>query len=62
MSTRVTETNPLAWLNRPDLELFEQTRVANNGHAVTLLLADLADADDDEDDGGLTELTMPTFR
>ncbi len=59
----VTETNPLAWLSRSDVELFEQTRVANNGHAVTLLLADLADADDDEDDSGsLKELNMPGFR
>ncbi|PWE28759.1 hypothetical protein DDZ14_18810 [Maritimibacter sp. 55A14] len=56
----VTETNPLAWLNRSDIELFEQTRVANNGHAVTLLLADLADSDDEED--GLQELGMPEFR
>ncbi|QIE45216.1 ImmA/IrrE family metallo-endopeptidase [Pseudohalocynthiibacter aestuariivivens] len=60
--SNVTETNPLAWLSRSDVELFEQTRVANNGHAVTLLWAELADADDDEDDGGLTELTMPAFR
>mgnify|MGYP001049407620 CR=1 FL=1 len=58
----VTETNPLAWLSRSDIELFEQTRMASNGHAVTLLLADLADADDDEDDSGLNELSMPTFR
>ncbi len=56
----VTETNPLAWLSRSDIELFEQTRVAGNGHAVTMLWADQPENDDD--DGGLKELNMPTFR
>jgi len=55
----VTETNPLAWLSRSDIELFEQTRVAGNGHAVTMLWADQPENDDD--DGGLKELGMPGF-
>lgn len=55
----VTEANPLAWLSRSDIELFEQTRVAGNGHAVTMLWADQPENDDD--DGGLKELGMPGF-
>lgn len=56
----VSEANPLAWTNSSDFGLFEQTRVASNGHAVTLLWADLPEKDDDE--GGLTELNVPKFR
>lgn len=57
----VAEANPLAWTNRSDFDLFEQTRVASNGHAVTLLWADLPDTDSEEDDG-LNELGAPAFR
>ena len=55
------EANPLAWTKRSDIELFEQTRAAGNGHAVTLLWAELPESEDDEG-GGLTALSMPTFR
>lgn len=55
------EINPLAWTNRSDIDLFEQTRVAGNGHAVTLLWADIPENKADED-GDLTELNMPKFR
>lgn len=59
--TRMVETSPLAWTNRPDTEIWEQTRVGKNGHAVTLLWADLPDEDED-DDRGLPELGLPGFR
>ena len=55
------ETSPMAWTSRSDLELFEQTRLGNSGHAVTLLWAELSD-EDDGDDSGLNELSMPQFR
>lgn len=57
--TEMDETDPYLWTGRSHGELFEQTRVAPNGHAVTLLWAELPD----EDDGsGLRELDMPRFR
>ncbi|WP_159087092.1 ImmA/IrrE family metallo-endopeptidase [Loktanella sp. Alg231-35] len=57
--TEMDETDPYVWTGRSHVELFEQTRVAPNGHAVTLLWAELPD----EDDGsGLRELGMPGFR
>lgn len=43
-----------------NLELYQQTRVANNGHAVTLLWAELRE--DDKSDGGLNELGMLGLR
>lgn len=58
--TSFTETHGIAWTRRPELDLFEQTRLSKNGHAVTLLWADLPD-DDDEDDL-LPELGTPRFR
>ena len=58
--TQIAESDPHSWTGRSDLELFEQTPVANNGHAVTLLWAELPD--DDEDNGNLDELGMPGFR
>lgn len=35
--TEFSETHCLAWISRPELELFEQTRLSHDGHAVTLL-------------------------
>lgn len=55
------ETNPLVWTSRSDIDLFEQSRVAPNGHAVTLLWADIPESKADED-GELAELGMPKFR
>lgn len=59
--TEVQETHALAWTDRPDLELYEQTRVSETGHAVTLLWAVTPDEDDAADDGR-PELDMPHFR
>lgn len=58
--TQFAKADPHLWTGRSNLELFEQTRVAKNGHAVTLLWAELQE--DQEDDGGLKELGMPGFR
>ena len=58
--TQFAEADAHPWTGRSNLALFEQTRVANNGHAVTLLWAELPD--DDEDNGGLNELGIPGFR
>lgn len=58
--TEITETSSVAWTDQPDLEIYEQTRVGNNGHAVTLLWAEIPDKDTDDD--GLQELGMPQFR
>ncbi|GHF60601.1 ImmA/IrrE family metallo-endopeptidase [Seohaeicola zhoushanensis] len=60
-ATRMDETHPLAWTGRPDIALREQTRVGKDGHAITLLWADLPDEDDDYD-GELPELGTPGFR
>lgn len=57
--SRMQEADALGWLNKPDTELVEQTRVGNNGHALILLWATLP-PDDDGDD--LPELDMPRFR
>jgi hypothetical protein len=59
--TSYAEAHPFPWTGRSDLVLHEQTRIAANGHAVTLLWADMPDPDDDED-GGLAELGPPGFR
>lgn len=58
--TPLSETHPLLWTGQSDLELFEQTRVATNGHAVTLLW--MTEPPEPDDDGGLDELTTPGFR
>jgi Zn-dependent peptidase ImmA (M78 family) len=58
--TGFAETHPHPWTGRTGFELYEQTRLAKNGHAVTLLWADLPDEDDG--DGGLAELDTPGFR
>jgi hypothetical protein len=42
------------------MEIFEQTCVGRDGHAVTLLWADLPQ-EADADDGGLAELSAPHF-
>ncbi|WP_171133482.1 MULTISPECIES: hypothetical protein [unclassified Ruegeria] len=57
--TQFVEADPHPWTGRSNLELYEQTRVANKGHAVTLLWAELPE---DEEDGGLKELGIPGFR
>lgn len=58
--TDMAESAAAAWTDREGVEIYEQTRVGLDGHAVTLLWADLPD-DDDTDEGGPTELGMPGF-
>ncbi len=57
--SRMREIHPQIWTGRSDLELFEQTRLSNNGYAVTLLWADLPQASDDDN---IEELWQPRFR
>lgn len=57
--TSMTEAPSMAWTRTPDIEVWEKTRVGSDGHAATLLWADLAEEDEDED---LPELDTPTFR
>lgn len=57
--TEFAEAHSQAWTGRPDLDFFEQTRLTRDGHAVTLLWADLPDEDEDD---GPPELGMPRFR
>ena len=59
--TELCETHSLPWTSQADLELYEQTRLGNGGHAVTMLWADLPDEDDDEDESP-DELGLPRFR
>lgn len=58
--TPMTETSAIAWTNNPEIEIWEQTRVGKNGHAVTLLWADMPDGGDDNGDCH-RELGMPSF-
>ena len=60
--TEFADTHALSWTSYPDLQLYEQTRVTSNGHAVTLLWADLPDDDEADEAGGRNELTEPRFR
>ncbi len=58
--THMQECHPGSWTDAEGVaELFEQTRVGKNDHAVTLLWATLSDA---EEDDGLEELGIPKFR
>ena len=57
--TRFADTHPYPWTCRTNVEVHEQTRLAANGHAVTLLWADIPE---EEDSDGLAELGMPMFR
>lgn len=59
--TDIVESPAVAWTDREGVEIYEQTRVGRDGHAVTLLWADLPH-DDDADEGGPTEIGMPEFR
>jgi hypothetical protein len=59
--TEFCETHSAAWTSTADLELYEQTRLGNDGHAVTMLWADIPDEEDNEV-GSPDELGMPGFR
>lgn len=58
--TTMEETLAAAWIADPDLEMFEQTSVAQDGHALTLLWATLPE-DGDEAKDAPEELGMPGF-
>lgn len=59
--TEMVESPAVAWTDVEGVEIFEQTHVGKNGHAVTLLWADLLDSRD-ADAGEPRELGMPGFR
>lgn len=46
--TQMMGSHAAAWVERPDIELFEQTRIGRDKHAVTLLWANLHDSDEDK--------------
>ena len=58
--TRFRETYAAAWLQDPDIELFEQTRVGQGGFATTLFWASIADPEAEDD--GVAELSAPAFQ
>jgi Zn-dependent peptidase ImmA (M78 family) len=58
--TEMNEGPATAWIDREGVRIFEQTRVGKDGHAVTLLWAELPNNSDD-DAGGPEELSMPAF-
>ena len=61
--TKFWNAPAIAWTNRPEIEIFEQTRRAPSGYAVTLLWADIPEeGDEDGDDPYLRELGVPGFR
>ena len=60
--TEMVEAMPGPWTGRTDIDLWEQTRVGRNGTAITLLEAEMLEADGEDDDGGLAELGPPGFR
>jgi Zn-dependent peptidase ImmA (M78 family) len=59
--TEMKESATAAWTNADAVTVYEQTRVGKEGHAVTLLWADLPDEASGEEDGP-SELGMPGFR
>jgi len=59
--TEMVDSPAAAWTDREGVEIYEQTRVGRDGHAVTLLWTDLP-CDDDEDEDGPKELGTPQFR
>lgn len=59
--TTMTETVAAAWLQDPDVELFEQTRVGKDGHAATLLWTPAPEEDSEEEDAVHRPLSAPGF-
>lgn len=57
--TEMVETTAIAWTGQVDVEIFEQTRVGKDGHALTLLWAMLPEAVDEATDTGVAELGEP---
>lgn len=58
-TTGFSETHAAAWIGRTEVELFEQTRLGQNGYAVTLLWASAPEQE--ADDCGVEELGEPGF-
>ena len=59
--TDITETHATAGTDLPDLDLWKQTRVGKDGHAVSLLWAERTDNDEGEV-AGANPLGTPGFR
>ncbi|NNE87210.1 MAG: ImmA/IrrE family metallo-endopeptidase [Silicimonas sp.] len=59
--SNLAETHPTSWTDTFGLDLWEQTRVGYDGHAVTLLWAERPESDGAENDE-FEELGMPRFR
>ena len=59
--TDITETHATAGTDLPDLDLWKQTRVGKDGHAVKLLRAERTDNDEGEV-AGASPLGTPGFR
>jgi hypothetical protein len=60
--TALVDAPPNAWTDQPDIEILEQTRVGNSGHAVTLLWMTIGPDADDEGNELPPELRQPRFR
>ncbi len=60
--TEFTETHPGTWTDRPDLNLFEQTRVGQNGYAVTLLWAVNSNTGSEDDEPVHRAIDTPGLR
>nr|WP_256471791.1 ImmA/IrrE family metallo-endopeptidase [Oceanicola sp. 502str15] len=58
--TEMVETHSMAWTGQSELDMWEQTRVGQNGHAVTLLQVELTE--EGSDNGHGTDPNMPGFR
>ncbi|MCB2117490.1 MAG: hypothetical protein KDE00_14650 [Rhodobacteraceae bacterium] len=58
--TEMADSPAAAWTDRDGVEIYEQTRVGRDGHAVTLLWTDLPH-EGDADEGGPAELGVPGF-
>ncbi len=62
--TRFASTHSSAWTEAHNLEITEQTRLGQDGYAVTLLRAepDESEPEDDDAGAGVEKLDMPRFR
>ena len=57
--SRFAESHAAAWIDKTEIEIFEQTRLGRDGFAITLLWASVPE--EDADDGGPEELNVPRF-
>lgn len=56
------DVDPTLWTDQQGLHLFEQMRLSNSGHAVTLLWFEEDPDGEEEDDARLPPLGVPTFK